>query len=77
MVHYEKLKHIDHQLQDCIQNQCFDECFPNKFDVVSQVHRLDHDDSEGAGQLLTQILQEAPIRVVGAGSSTCVPYNPP
>jgi hypothetical protein len=43
----------------------------------SKVTHLDYDESEGAGQALTTINTSAPIRVVGAGVSTCAPLEPP
>ena len=43
---------------------------------VSQVTRLDWDESDGAGRTLTVVNEAAPIRVVGAGSSTCVQIEP-
>ena len=41
----------------------------------SQVWHLDYDDSDGLGQELT-LLATAPIRIVGAGVSTCAPPDP-
>jgi hypothetical protein len=43
---------------------------------VSQVSRLDWDQSDGAGRTLVVELPEAPIRIVGAGTSPCVPTAP-
>lgn len=44
---------------------------------VSRVLRLDYDDSEGRGAAaLTTAVEQAPIRIVGAASSTCVPTQP-
>lgn len=41
----------------------------------SRVTWLDHDQSEGGGS--TTVVAEAPLRVVGAGVSTCAPVTPP
>jgi len=41
----------------------------------SRVTWLDHDQSEGGGS--TTVVAEAPLRVVGAGVSTCAPITPP
>jgi hypothetical protein len=41
----------------------------------STVYHLDYDDSDGGGQKLT-LLASAPLRVVGAGVSTCAPPAP-
>jgi hypothetical protein len=62
-------------LRDCMLNQCLDECSAN--DVVSQVTHVDHDDSDGAGQAITTLQTLAPMRIVGAASSTCVPVFVP
>ena len=48
---------------------------PDPFGSVSQVWHLDYDGSEGGGQALT-LLGTAPIRIVGAGVSTCAPWGP-
>ena len=42
----------------------------------SQVWHLDYDDSDGLGQQLSLLVSEAPLRVVGAGVSTCAPPDP-
>ncbi|HEY8377426.1 MAG TPA: hypothetical protein VIK91_13110, partial [Nannocystis sp.] len=43
----------------------------------SKVTHLDYDDSDGDGQQqLTTINNNAPIRIVGAGVSTCAPFLP-
>jgi len=41
----------------------------------SRVTWLDHDESDGGGS--TAIVAQAPLRVVGAGVSTCAPLTPP
>lgn len=41
----------------------------------SKVTRLDYDGSDGGG--LTTVVTQAPMRVVGAGVSTCAPLLPP
>ena len=46
------------------------------FPSNSQVWHLDYDDSNGTGQQLSLLLPEAPIRIVGAGVSTCAPPDP-
>jgi hypothetical protein len=46
------------------------------FSVSSQVWHLDYDDSDGGGQALTLLVDEAPLRIVGAGVSTCAPPGP-
>jgi hypothetical protein len=43
----------------------------------SKVTHLDYDESDGAGRALSTINTDAPIRVVGAGVSTCAPLVPP
>ncbi|MBW2458323.1 MAG: hypothetical protein JRI68_27720 [Deltaproteobacteria bacterium] len=43
---------------------------------VSRVTHYDFDESEGAGPALDEVLPEAPIRVVGAADSVCVPLTP-
>jgi hypothetical protein len=43
----------------------------------SKVTKLDYDDSDGGGKLLTTVNPMAPIRIVGAGVSTCAPVLPP
>jgi hypothetical protein len=45
------------------------------FANVSDVWHLDFDDSDESGQALT-LLSSAPIRIVGAGVSTCAPPAP-
>ncbi|MEZ4447993.1 MAG: hypothetical protein R3B09_00855 [Nannocystaceae bacterium] len=43
----------------------------------SKVTQLDYDDSDNNGiQDLTVVNMNAPIRIVGAGVSTCAPFNP-
>ncbi len=45
--------------------------------LVSKVTHLDYDDSDNNGkQDLTTIVNAAPIRIVGAGVSTCAPFAP-
>ncbi len=46
-------------------------------DSTSEVTHLDYDDSDNNGkQDLVVVLQDAPIRIVGAGVSTCAPLVP-
>jgi hypothetical protein len=61
---------IPAELQSCVAGTCLAECFPDELDRKSWVHRLD------ANGQLTLVNPEAPIRIVGAGSSTCVQYQP-
>lgn len=42
----------------------------------SKVTHLDYDGSDGNGHVLTTRVAQAPIRVFGAGVSTCAPYVP-
>lgn len=62
-------------LRDCMVEQCGAECSAN--DVVSKVTQVDHDDSDGAGQAIRTLETLAPMRIVGAASSTCVPVFVP
>lgn len=55
---------------------CSEPCLTSARARVSQVTRLDWDGSDGAGRALTVEVEEAPIRVVGAGTSPCVPTAP-
>lgn len=58
------------ELQSCVAGTCLAECFPDELDRKSWVHRLD---SNG---LLELVNPQAPIRIVGAGASTCVQVQP-
>lgn len=60
----------------CVSETCLAECYPATIDIFSKVTRLDYDDSEGNGQVLTLVNPMAPIRIVGAATSTCAPYVP-
>jgi hypothetical protein len=64
------------ELANCMTNTCLDACFPpgGKRSVVT---RLDFDESGGLGKLLEVVHPEAPIRVVGAGTSICAPLTVP
>jgi hypothetical protein len=64
------------ELANCLANTCLDVCFPigGKRSVVT---RLDFDESGGNGKLLEVVNLEAPIRVVGAGTSICAPLSVP
>ncbi len=45
--------------------------------LLSKVTHMDYDDSDGDGkQQLTTVVNQAPIRIVGAGVSTCAPFIP-
>jgi hypothetical protein len=46
-------------------------------DFTSEVTHMDYDDSDNDGQQnLTQVFNNAPLRILGAGVSTCVPTLP-
>ncbi|MEM7152351.1 MAG: hypothetical protein AAF799_05880 [Myxococcota bacterium] len=62
-------------LRDCLFNSCLDQCAVA--DVVSRVTHVDWDDSDGGGNAITVVHDPAPIRIVGAGSSTCAPVAVP
>jgi hypothetical protein len=61
-------------LQNCIAGPCLTDCFVPPQVRVSQVTRLDLDNNDGGG--LQIVVQEGPIRVVGAADSVCVPPTP-
>jgi hypothetical protein len=63
-------------MTDCATQECVAACYPGTPDIFSKVTRLDFDDSEGNGQVLTLVNPMAPIRIVGAAASTCAPYVP-
>lgn len=58
------------ELMSCVAGPCLDACLPSPADRVSQVSRLLLDDPAAA---LEVVLPAAPLRVVGAGTSICVP----
>ncbi len=62
-------------LRDCLFASCIDDC--SAAGVVSRVLHVDWDGSDGAGPAVTEVESFAPIRIVGAGSSTCVPVYVP
>jgi hypothetical protein len=62
-------------LRDCLWRACGGDCSADG--VVSRVIHVDWDDSDGAGQAATTVEPFAPIRIVGAGSSTCAPVFVP
>lgn len=64
------------ELHDCLTNTCLEACFPQG-GRVSEVTRLDWDESEGNGKALELVNEAAPIRVVGAGTSICAPLEVP
>jgi hypothetical protein len=68
---------LSEALADCLFGPCAGACFPRPNEKVSQVHRLDYDESDGPGKALSLVVPNAPVRVVGAGSSICVPTGPP
>jgi hypothetical protein len=59
------------ELQSCVAGACLNACLPHPSQRVSQVHR--YVPATGA---LALVNPEAPIRIVGAGTSTCVTYVP-
>ena len=61
---------------DCVNVTCYSECFPMSALRVSKVTHMDYDGSDGPGRALTIVHEEAPIRIVGADSSPCVPEVP-
>lgn len=62
-------------LRDCMVGECQEECAAS--DVISRVTHVDYDDSEGGGQAIDILSTLAPVRIVGAASSTCVPVFVP
>ena len=60
----------------CLVDDCPDECLVALSERVSQVTRLDLDDSDGLGLNPTIVGDLAPVRIAGAGNSPCVPYVP-
>lgn len=63
------------EMVDCLTT-CGSTCLTRPTVRVSQVTRLDWDRSDGAGRTLVVEVSEAPIRIVGAGTSPCVPTVP-
>jgi hypothetical protein len=55
---------------------CTDACLVSSRARVSQVARVDWDASDGPERALTILRTDAPIRIVGAGTSPCVPTGP-
>jgi hypothetical protein len=61
------------ELQSCLVGPCIEECLPASQDRASRVSRIDL----GAPNPVVEIVvPEAPIRIVGAGTSTCAPVIP-
>jgi hypothetical protein len=60
-------------LQSCLANDCGNECQLPSSAKVSQVAKFDLAAYEGGVPVLEVVLSEAPVRVVGAGESVCVP----
>ncbi|MCC6876349.1 MAG: hypothetical protein IT378_18735, partial [Sandaracinaceae bacterium] len=56
--------------------RCSSACLISSRARVSQVSRVDWDRSDGPEQALTVIRRDAPVRIVGAGTSPCVPTVP-
>jgi hypothetical protein len=63
------------EMLECL-GTCSSDCLTSGRARVSQVTRLDWDESDGAGRALVVEVSEAPIRIVGAGTSPCVPTVP-
>ncbi|MBI4914640.1 MAG: hypothetical protein HY825_02240 [Acidobacteria bacterium] len=61
---------------DCLARSCGEACLLSPRARVSRVTRLDHDASDSPDRDLVVLVPEAPIRVVGAGTSPCVPEVP-
>jgi len=59
----------------CLQS-CSTQCLSSAGARLSQVTRLDYDRSESPDRALTLVNGNAPIRIVGAGTSPCVPVVP-
>lgn len=59
------------ELQSCLAGPCLNACLPHPSERVSQVHRF-----VPATGALALVVPEAPIRIVGAGTSTCVSFVP-
>jgi hypothetical protein len=59
------------ELQSCVAGTCLDACLPHPSQRKSQVHRFNP-----ATSSLALVNPQAPIRIVGAGTSTCVSYVP-
>jgi hypothetical protein len=60
---------------DCL-GACTSECLVSSMARVSQVARVDWDGSDGPDRALSIVRTDAPIRIVGAGTSPCVPTGP-
>jgi hypothetical protein len=58
----------------CLIDDCGSECMLPSYTKVSQVTRVDFDGSDGGGAEV--VVAQAPIRIVGAGDSVCVPTAP-
>lgn len=71
---------LSSEMQTCVSSVCAEDCLVSLENRVSQVTRLDLSRSDGMDPDptvdLTVVAPEAPIRIVGAGASTCVPYIP-
>jgi hypothetical protein len=66
---------LPNEMYECL-NGCGNACFVSPGNRLSQVTRLDWDESDGTGRALTIEVEQAPIRIVGAGTSPCVPTLP-
>lgn len=66
------------EMMTCVGTTCRDRCLPSVRARVSRVSRLDFDgsDSPTGERSLTIVEDAAPIRIVGAGASTCVQTIP-
>lgn len=63
------------EMLDCL-GECSGACLSSAGARVSRVSRLDWDRSDGPERTLTHLPGLAPIRIVGAGTSPCVPTTP-
>jgi hypothetical protein len=63
---------LPNEFSSCIQG-CATECLPQPEDRVSRVRAID---VRTPDQPVVDVVLQAPIRIVGAGTSTCVPLEP-
>jgi hypothetical protein len=61
---------------ECLAGPCGGSCLLSPRARVSRVTRVDYDASDSPERARVVVLPEAPIRVVGAGTSPCVPEVP-
>ncbi len=63
------------EMHECL-SRCSMQCLTRPAVRTSAVTLLDWDESEGPGRARREIVQSLPLRVVGAGTSPCVPTLP-